>query len=48
MMAAVAGEEEDRPPVSIWRHYFASEQIAEQLAEGMLAHERRFDSDFMA
>ncbi len=41
------GEEVDRPPVSMWRHFFTDETSAEGLAEAMLGFQRRFDWDFM-
>jgi uroporphyrinogen decarboxylase len=37
----------DRPPVSIWRHFYVAEQSAEGLAEAMLQFERTYDWDFM-
>jgi uroporphyrinogen decarboxylase len=45
--AALDGRRWDRPPVSMWRHYFESERSAEALAEAMLAHQARYDWDFM-
>jgi uroporphyrinogen decarboxylase len=41
------GQEVDRPPVSMWRHYFNQERTAEDLASAMLAHQRHFDWDFI-
>jgi len=47
VLAALAGDEVDRPPVSMWRHYFDREGSAEDLAGAMLEHQRRYDWDFM-
>jgi uroporphyrinogen decarboxylase len=45
--AALGGEEVDRVPVSMWRHFFTKETSAESLAEAMLGFQNRFDWDFM-
>ena len=45
--AALRGDDVDRPPVSMWRHFFADETTAEGLAEAMLGFQRRYDWDFM-
>ena len=45
--AALNGDELDRPPVSIWRHFFRQERSAEGLAEATLGFQREFDWDFM-
>ncbi len=45
--AALKDEEVDRVPVSMWRHFFASEQSAESLAAAMLQFQERYDWDFM-
>jgi len=45
--AVLQGQEVDRPPVSMWRHFFAEEATAEGLASAMLAFQRRFDWDFV-
>lgn len=45
--AALRGEEVDRLPVSMWRHFFKSETSADSLAEAMLGFQDRFDWDFM-
>ena len=47
VLAALAGKPVDRPPVSMWRHFFDQESSAEALAGAMLAHQRRYDWDFM-
>jgi uroporphyrinogen decarboxylase len=45
--AALKGEDVDRVPVSMWRHFFSKETSAGSLAEAMLAFQDRFDWDFM-
>ena len=45
--AALKGEDVDRVPVSMWRHFFSRETSAETLAEAMLGFQNRFDWDFM-
>ncbi len=45
--AAVQGVAVDRPPVSLWRHFYESEETAAGLAEAMLAWQRRYDWDWM-
>src|SRR3972149_181483 len=45
--AALRGEEVDRLPVSMWRHFFTRETSASLLAEAMLGFQDRFDWDFM-
>ncbi len=45
--AALKGAPVDRPPMSMWRHFYSRETSAEGLAEAMLAFQRRFDWDFM-
>jgi uroporphyrinogen decarboxylase len=45
--AAIRGGDVDRPPVSMWRHFFDQETSPEGLAEAMLGFQRRFDWDFM-
>ena len=47
VLAALSGKDVDRPPVSMWRHFFAEETTADGLAEAMLAFQDRFDWDFM-
>ena len=46
-LAALKGAEVDRPPISMWRHFYAQESTAEDLAEAMLGFQRCFDWDFM-
>ena len=45
--AALKGEDVDRLPVSMWRHFFKEETSADSLAEAMLGFQDRFDWDFM-
>ena len=45
--AALSGEDVDRPPVSMWRHFYGQETSATGLAEAMLGFQRAFDWDFM-
>lgn len=45
--ATLAGEPVDRPPVSMWRHFYDREQNVAGLVEAMLDFQRQFDWDFM-
>ena len=45
--AALAGEQVDRPPISMWRHFYDQETTADGLAQAMLAFQRQHDWDFM-
>lgn len=45
--SALKGAVTDRVPVSMWRHFYSSEQSAGSLAEAMLGFQKRFDWDFM-
>lgn len=45
--ATLKGQEVDRVPVSMWRHFFDKETSSEGLAKAMLAFQHRFDWDFM-
>jgi uroporphyrinogen decarboxylase len=47
VLATLKGEQTDRTPVSMWRHFFDSETQAESLAKAMLNFQERFDWDFM-
>ena len=47
VLACLAGEDVDRPPVSMWRHFYAEEIAADTLAEAMLGFQRKYDWDFM-
>jgi uroporphyrinogen decarboxylase len=45
--ATLAGEATDRPPVSLWRHFYDREGSAEALAQAMLDFQKTYDWDFM-
>lgn len=45
--AALRNQGVDRPPVSLWRHFFECEQTAEDLAGAMLSFQRKYDWDWM-
>ncbi len=47
VLACLAGRDVDRPPVSMWRHFYADETAADTLAEAMLGFQREYDWDFM-
>jgi uroporphyrinogen decarboxylase len=47
LRAAIRGEQTDRPPWSLWRHFYQAESTAEQLADQMLAWVRRYPLDFL-
>ena len=39
--------EVDRPPVSMWKHFFKEENSSNELAESMLSFQNKFNWDFM-
>jgi uroporphyrinogen decarboxylase len=45
--ATLAGEPTDRPPVSLWRHFYDREGSAEALSAAMLEFQSTYDWDFM-
>ena len=45
--AALRGDEVDRPPISVWCHFYQKENSSEGLAEAMLGFQRQYDWDFM-
>ncbi|MEO8285400.1 MAG: uroporphyrinogen decarboxylase family protein [Chloroflexota bacterium] len=45
--AALHNQGVDRPPVSLWRHFFECERTAEDLAGAMLAFHKKYDWDWM-
>src|SRR5688500_13976579 len=45
--AALRNAPVDRPPVSLWRHFYDCEQSAEELAGAMLAWHKKYDWDWM-
>ena len=47
VLACLAAQDVDRPPASMWRHFYAAETAADTLAEAMLGFQREYDWDFM-
>ncbi|MFN8484981.1 MAG: uroporphyrinogen decarboxylase family protein [Anaerolineae bacterium] len=47
MDAAVRGQPVDRPPVSLWRHFYETEETAQGLAQSMLRWQHTYDWDWM-
>ena len=47
VQAVLEGETVDRPPVSVWRHFYDKETTVQGLVESMLGFQRRYDWDFM-
>jgi uroporphyrinogen decarboxylase len=47
MDAALRNQGVDRPPVSLWRHFYECERTAEDLAGAMLAYHKKYDWDWM-
>src|SRR5436190_5172276 len=45
--AALHNQPVDRPPVSLWRHFYECERTAEDLAGAMLAFHKKYDWDWM-
>ena len=45
--AALEGAKVDRPPMSVWRHFYSQERSAQGLADSMLGFQREFDWDFV-
>ena len=45
--AALNGDQVDRPPASVWRHFYHRENSAAGLAEAMLGFQQRYGWDFM-
>jgi uroporphyrinogen decarboxylase len=45
--AAIRNQPVDRPPVSLWRHFYECERTAEDLAGAMLAFHKKYDWDWM-
>jgi uroporphyrinogen decarboxylase len=45
--AAIRGEESDRPPVALWRHFPGDDQDPESLAASTLAFQSQYDFDFI-
>ena len=47
VLASLAGKDVDRPPASMWRHFYAEETAPATLAEAMLGFQSEYDWDFM-
>jgi uroporphyrinogen decarboxylase len=47
LKATLAGEQADRPPVALWRHFPVDDQDPETLAEAVLAFQRDCDFDLI-
>lgn len=47
LLAAFRGEEMDRVPVALWRHWPGDDQRAEDLARAHLDFQRQYDFDFL-
>jgi len=47
MEASLRNKPVDRPPVSLWRHFYECERTAEDLAGAMLAFHKKYDWDWM-
>src|SRR5512136_3203768 len=45
--AAIHGDEVDRVPISLWKHYHLQDRGPDQLAEATLALHRQFDTDLI-
>lgn len=47
MQACLNGEQPDRPPVALWRHFPVDDQTAETLAAAHIYFQQSFDFDFL-
>lgn len=47
VLAALKGEEVDRPPVALWRHFPEHDQTAEGLANAVVGWQKEWDWDFV-
>lgn len=47
LLAAIAGQTVDRPPIALWRHFPGDDQRAEDLAAAQIAFQRRYDFDLI-
>ncbi|MEW5875329.1 MAG: uroporphyrinogen decarboxylase family protein [Candidatus Zixiibacteriota bacterium] len=47
LQAILEGHRPDRPPVSMWRHFYSEETEPVRFAEAMIGWQRRFDWDFL-
>ncbi len=47
VQAVLEGETVDRPPISVWRHFYDKETTVQGLVDSMLGFQRQYDWDFM-
>ena len=47
LMAAIRGEQVDRPPVALWRHFPGDDYRPDDLAAATVAFQRQYDFDFI-
>ena len=47
LLAAIAGQTVDRPPIALWRHFPGDDQRAEDLAAAQIAFQRRYNFDLI-
>jgi uroporphyrinogen decarboxylase len=47
LQALVEGIQPDRPPVSMWRHFYNEENDPDQFAEAMIGWQKKYDWDFL-
>lgn len=47
LMATIRGDETDRPPVALWRHYPGDDQDPAEQAASTLAFQQQYDFDFV-
>lgn len=45
--ACIAGEELDRPPIALWRHFPVDDQSPRSLAQATIDYQRRYDFDIV-
>ena len=46
LRAVLKGDNADRPPASLWRHFYLSEQQPDELAETLADFQAAYDWDF--
>lgn len=47
LQALAEGIQPDRPPVSLWRHFYIEENDPKQFAEAMIGWQKKYDWDFL-
>ena len=47
IQAVLEGETVDRPPISVWRHFYDKETTSQGLVESMLGFQQQYEWDFM-